>query len=84
MKKYILFSFNEYYPGGGWRDCLGLFDTVMEAVEYEQAMESRWDVVQVVDLETWEVVYADNPFYLDPKNNPVFPSNIKPLGKGTP
>ncbi len=31
MNRYLLFLFEAYYPGGGWHDFEGSFDTVKEA-----------------------------------------------------
>lgn len=35
MKRYWLFAYNNYYPYGGMRDFAGDFDTIEEAVEFE-------------------------------------------------
>ena len=61
MKRYLLFGGEDYYPGGGWRDFLGDFDSEADA-EYEARRrrtlkwtEGRIEWAQVVDVETGEV-----------------------------
>jgi hypothetical protein len=52
MKRFLVFSGPTYYPGGGWDDLTGSFDT------FEQAKNSlvlEWgDWAHIVDLETGE------------------------------
>lgn len=31
MKRFLLFIYDHYYPGGGWSDFVGDFDTESEA-----------------------------------------------------
>lgn len=53
MKKYILFKFDTYYPGGGMNDLSGSFDTIEKA----KASAIDCDVFQIVDRDTWCVVF---------------------------
>lgn len=53
MKKFLLFSGDNHYPMGGWRDFLGSFDTKEEAVA---AVPLLNDWYQVVDLEAGKIV----------------------------
>lgn len=50
MKQFAAFSYANYYPGGGWCDFAGTFDTLEEAKQHGR---------QVVDLHTGKVVYGD-------------------------
>lgn len=54
-KRYLVFLFPAYYPGGGWSDLAESFDTEAEAVAYANA--SRYENREVVDIETGEDVY---------------------------
>lgn len=49
LKRYIGFGFESYYPGGGWNDFIGSFDSIEEAYAHSE-------VCQVVDLTVGEVV----------------------------
>lgn len=46
MKRYLLFSGYGYYPGGGWSDFKGDFDTLKEA-------EDHYVIVKERDREDW-------------------------------
>lgn len=48
MKRYALFVMDAYYPGGGWSDMRGLYDTQEEALE--AAAKAKGDGYEVVDL----------------------------------
>jgi len=53
LKRYLVFSYPDYYPGGGWNDFGASFDTLEEA---ERATTTKgcglyWDIV---DIETGE------------------------------
>lgn len=54
--KYLLFSYDYYYPDGGWRDFGGVFNTIEEAVDAGVNTEWRKDVVEVVDVNTLAIV----------------------------
>lgn len=47
--RYLLFQGHDYYPGGGYRDFTGIFDTVEEAKE---ALTEKSNWMHVVDRET--------------------------------
>jgi hypothetical protein len=51
MKKYLLFTFDCYYPNGGMNDYYDSFDTVEEA-----RAVVKTDYYQIVDKHTLEVV----------------------------
>lgn len=40
MKRYLLFAFASHYPGGGWHDYRGDFDTKDEAVRQGEILIS--------------------------------------------
>lgn len=52
LKRYLVFSYPDYYPGGGWNDFEGSFDTLEEAErEVKKERGLYWDIV---DIETGE------------------------------
>ena len=51
MKRFLAFSCEQYYPGGGWNDFEGSFDTLEEA--------KASGACQVVDSQVGEVVWGD-------------------------
>lgn len=57
-KLFLLFAYDQYYPGGGWSDFVSAHETEEGAVEAAQADESimRRDYVEVVSLFTLTVV----------------------------
>ena len=59
MKKFILFQWGAYDAFGGLNDIKGDFDTLEEAVAAAQATK-YWDTSEVVDRDTWSVVW-ENP-----------------------
>jgi hypothetical protein len=52
FKRFLLFTYSTYYPGGGWCDFRGSFDTIDEAAAAGRARETERDFIEVVDLET--------------------------------
>jgi len=59
MKRYLLFTGNDYYPEGGWGDFGGDFDTIEEIKHTEKYMVEDW--YQIVDTETMLLVYETQP-----------------------
>lgn len=55
-KKYILFQFEDYYPGGGMSDIRESFDTVKEAEDFVAAQKWKPDNSELVDRDTWQEV----------------------------
>lgn len=53
MKRYLLFSGYYYYPNGGWSDFRGIFDTIEECIEEQEAIIGDW--YQIVDTKTWTI-----------------------------
>lgn len=57
MKRFLIFSYDQYYPGGGWGDFKGAADTIEEARTVAATLKD--DFIEIVDLETLkEVVEA--------------------------
>lgn len=56
MKRFVLFSFNDYYPAGGMNDYNGSFDTLEEA----QIKSSYSDCLyqEILDLEKSQLVWT--------------------------
>ena len=52
--KFAVFAFDQYYPGGGWGDFVGVRTTLEEARAL--AREQRTDCTEIVDLDSYEVV----------------------------
>ena len=50
MKRYLLFSGLAYYPGGGWRDYRGSFDTIPDAEIVALKRDDDW--YHIVDTTT--------------------------------
>ena len=62
MKKYLLFTFNEYYPCGGFEDYVGAFDSIEEAYnDWNNIPYSKKKCnCQIVDYITLEIVKEAN------------------------
>ncbi len=56
MKRYALFAGSHFYPGGGWHDFIGMFETMEDALMKAASMRANWK--QIVDLQTEEEVWA--------------------------
>ena len=52
-KRYLLFTGEEHYPSGGWKDLCGGFDTIEDA---KFLIGSR-DWAHIVDSDTQQIVY---------------------------
>ena len=57
MKRFLLFSFDQHYPNGGWSDFVGSFDSQVEALQKAATDKSDWK--QIVDSETSEIVWEN-------------------------
>lgn len=57
-KKYIIFTFDNYYPNGGINDLTGDFDTIKECRErlMKKANSYSYWHYQIVDRDTWEII----------------------------
>lgn len=67
-KRYLLFAGENYYPGGGWYDYRGSFDTAEEASQAGGALHNKringaWvDWWHVTDMLTGKCVAAESPY----------------------
>jgi hypothetical protein len=57
MQRYLLFSGNQFYPGGGWDDLRGEFATFEEAREKADKLDDDW--FHIVDLLRREKISTD-------------------------
>jgi len=57
MKKYIVFQFHQFYPGGGIGDITGSFDEIDEAKKFINS--DPHDYNEIVDRDTWEIILED-------------------------
>ena len=54
MKQFLLFGFDEFYPGGGWSDFISSHDTKEEAIIAIKEHTGNCDYYQIVDTLTDE------------------------------
>lgn len=54
MKRYLLFSGDDYYPCGGWDDFEGDFDTLEESLKLTKKHSDDW--CHVVDTVTMKII----------------------------
>ena len=61
MKRYLLFTFKNYYPCGGFEDYEGIFDSIEEAHNYWNNIPliDRYTNCQIVDYDTLKIVKED-------------------------
>lgn len=52
MKRFLVFTYDSYYPCGGWQDFKASFDTLAEAI----AFTDNYDNKDVIDGQTGEEV----------------------------
>jgi hypothetical protein len=62
MKRYLLFTFGNYYPCGGFEDYKGMFDTIEDAFSYWANLPNidRDANCQIVDYNTLKIVQEYN------------------------
>lgn len=66
MKRFLLFSFPEYYPCGGMGDVKHQFDTIEEARAWLGKEENLYDLSEyayLFDCEKREVVWDKEEFF---------------------
>ena len=56
MKRYALFQGTIYYPGGGWSDFAGTFDTIEEALAKVKNPNDEYEWYEIIDLFSGEDV----------------------------
>ena len=59
MKRYLVFAYEAYYPGGGWSDFKKSFVDKNLAIQYADDIESKYSGgVEVIDLEIETDIYV--------------------------
>lgn len=59
MKRYLAFAYPAYYPGGGWSDHIGSFDSSDAALAFVDAYKGEQSGgIEVIDLETEQDIYV--------------------------
>jgi hypothetical protein len=51
-RRYLVFTFVEFYPGGGWDDLAGTFDTIEQARAEAEKIPASGSFTQIID--TWD------------------------------
>lgn len=51
MKRYLLFGYSQYYPGGGSGDVIESFDSMDEVKSYLKLSSTKQDFYEVLDLD---------------------------------
>ena len=65
MLRYLVFGFDDYYPGGGWHDYLCSFvdGSDIDYIKKEArrlAKEKKFDYVQVVDVSFGKIIMEES------------------------
>jgi hypothetical protein len=59
LKRYIVFAYEAYYPGGGWSDYKGSYDSCDEAFREADKFDIEYcGGIEIIDSETCEDVYV--------------------------
>ncbi|UJJ74675.1 hypothetical protein [Bacillus phage BM-P1] len=66
-QRYLLFSYNDYYPSGGLRDVVFAFDKFEELESWYKVNDHilDGDYIDLFDLERREVIYMDEDTVLE-------------------
>lgn len=59
MYRFLLFSYSEYYPNGGMKDCEFRFNSFYELVEEKDNLYSS-DYIEIYDVKYDNVVYIED------------------------
>lgn len=57
---FALFSFDSYYPNGGWHDFKGFFDSKEEAIEHYKNGMFNGNTAHVVNMTTRKIVWENS------------------------
>jgi hypothetical protein len=57
-KRYLLFSFDGYYPSGGWDDFVKDFDSLDEAKDHFKTADDMCEFAHVIDLNKMTQVWC--------------------------
>ena len=60
MKKYLLFTFSNYYPCGGFEDYVDIFDTIEDAYNFWINTIDKDSNCQIVDYTTLKIVKEES------------------------
>ena len=58
---FALFAGDKYYPGGGWHDFKGSYNSLITAIEAVAGMSCDW--WQVVDMSTGQIIHTGTRGY---------------------
>jgi hypothetical protein len=59
MKRYLMFAYPAYYPGGGWCDFQKSFDNLQEAFDFADSFTGESSGgIEIIDLETEADIYV--------------------------
>lgn len=59
MKRWLVFAYEAYYPGGGWSDFKRGFCFEQLAIEYADSIFEKYNGgVEVIDLESEKDIYV--------------------------
>jgi len=59
MKRYLVFAYPSYYPGGGWCDFQGSFTSSQQAFDHADNLKCETSGgIEVIDLETETDIYV--------------------------
>jgi hypothetical protein len=64
-RRFLMFATDSFYPAGGWGDFVGAFDALQDA-QAEAKRHSDRDAIEVVDLESLDVVWTASGYELRP------------------
>jgi hypothetical protein len=59
MKQFLLFAGDTYYPGGGWDDFVGDFETVEAARNAAASCRDWWQVIDTATMKEVEFLAID-------------------------
>lgn len=85
MNRFLLFSFENYYPSGGWEDFAGDYATLDEAKDAR--FVSRGKSAHIVDTQTGKIVataYGEDDWEDEGVEDVGKPSTVGPVGVAVP
>ena len=60
MKRYMVFSGEDYYPNGGMEDFDKDFDIIEEAIEFAKKQKGDW--IQIYDIVSKQIIVDEGYF----------------------
>ncbi len=70
MKRYLVFTYQSYYPSGGFKDFDSAYDTLEAAQKARQQKHSIYGGSHIVDLTTLRIVESQYENYPTEQNLP--------------